>query len=183
MSLLGNLLGGGRGGGMSPITMGLLGLLAYRTVKGKGRLADMLGRSDQDVVPGGVRPPNWNNSGQPGGGGLGGMLGGLLGGGAAGSLLSGGLGDLIKSFQQSGQGEKAETWVAKGPNAAIAPPDLERALGPEKIEWLMQETGMSREELLAGLSRELPEAVDELTPDGRIPTEQEAARWTSAKWT
>jgi uncharacterized protein YidB (DUF937 family) len=40
----------------------------------------------------------------------------------------------------------------------------------------MHQTGMSREELLAGLSRELPKAVDQLTPDGRLPTEQEAAR-------
>jgi hypothetical protein len=29
---------------------------------------------------------------------------------------------------------------------------------------------------LAGLSQELPKAVDKLTPDGRLPTEQEAAR-------
>jgi uncharacterized protein YidB (DUF937 family) len=35
---------------------------------------------------------------------------------------------------------------------------------------------MSHEDLLAGLSRELPEAVDKLTPQGRLPTEQEAAR-------
>ncbi len=33
-----------------------------------------------------------------------------------------------------------------------------------------------REELLAGLSRHLPEAVDELTPQRRIPSEQEAQR-------
>jgi len=172
MSLLGNLLGGGGGrGGMSPITMGLLGLLAYRTFQGKGRLADMLGRSENGDAP---------RTGAPQAAG-GGLLGGLLGAGA-GSILSGGLGDLLKSLQQGGQGDKAETWVAKGPNAQIAPPDLARALGPDKLAWLMQETGLSRDELLAGLSRELPDTVDELTPEGRIPTEQEAARWTSAKW-
>ena len=36
-------LGGSHRGGMSPITMALLGVLAYRTLYGKGRLADMLG--------------------------------------------------------------------------------------------------------------------------------------------
>jgi uncharacterized protein YidB (DUF937 family) len=164
MGLLGNILGSRRssGGGMSPITMGLLGLLAYRTFQGKGRLADMLGRSPDSPASKGAGSDNW--------------LGGLLGGGAAGGILSGGLGDLIKSFQEHGQGDKAESWVARGPNKPIAPPDLEQALGPEKIAWLMRETGMSREELLAGLSRELPEVVDKLTPDGRVPTEQEAAR-------
>jgi uncharacterized protein YidB (DUF937 family) len=166
MGLL-DILGGsgaraGRGG-MSPITMALLGLLAYRTFQGKGRLADMLGR--KPAAPG-----------APSGGGLGDLLGGLLGGGAAGSVLSGGLGDLLKQFQQSGQGDKAESWVAKGPNKPMSAAELEQALGREKIEWLTQQTGMSREELLAELSRELPQAIDKLTPEGRLPTEQEAAR-------
>ena len=96
MGLLGGLLGGGRGG-MSPLTMALLGVLAYRTFKGKGRLADMLGRS------GGA-------AGSGEGGGLLENLGGLLGGPAAGGTLSGGLSDLVKQFQQGGQGDKAESW-------------------------------------------------------------------------
>ena len=104
------------------------------------------------------------------------MLGGLLGGGAAGGILSGGLGDLLKQFQQNGQGDKAQSWIATGPNKPALPSEIEQALGPEKISWLMQQTGMSREDLLSGLSRELPTAVDRLTPDGRIPTDQEAAR-------
>ena len=58
----------------------------------------------------------------------------------------------------------------------MSPRELEEALGPDKIAWLMQQTGLSREELLVGLSRELPKTVDQLTPDGRLPTEQEAAR-------
>jgi uncharacterized protein YidB (DUF937 family) len=49
-------------------------------------------------------------------------------------------------------------------------------LGRDKIAWLIRETGLAREELLAGLSRELPQVVDKLTPEGRLPTEQEAAR-------
>ena len=115
------------------------------------------------------QPPNPHN-------GLGGLFGGLLGGGAAGGILSGGLGDLLKQFQQNGHGDKAQSWIASGPNKSVSPSELERALGPEKITWLMDQTGLSREELLAGLSRELPKAVDQLTPDGRLPTEQEAAR-------
>jgi uncharacterized protein YidB (DUF937 family) len=35
---------------------------------------------------------------------------------------------------------------------------------------------MSKDELLAGLSRELPQAVDQLTPQGHIPTDREAER-------
>jgi len=160
-----DILGGNRsGGGMSPLTIGLLGLLAYRTFNGKGRLADMLGRTPEDRV----------DTSRPTTGG--GRLDGLLGGGAAGGILSGGLGDLITSLQQGGQGDKADSWVATGPNKPIAPPDLAKALGSEKIDWLMRETGMSRDELLAGLSRELPETVDKLTPEGRLPNELEVSR-------
>jgi len=178
MGLLDSVLGGATrnagSGGMSPITMALLGVLAYRTLKGKGRLADMLGTGQ----PAGANPMG-GNAGAPApaaGGGLGGMLGGLLGGGAAGGLLSGGLQDLLKQFQTHGQGDAAKSWVEKGSNQPISPAQLEQALGEERITWLMQETGMPRQELLAGLSRELPAAVDKLTPDGRVPTEQEAAR-------
>jgi uncharacterized protein YidB (DUF937 family) len=168
MGLLDGLLGGGarRGGGMSPITLALLGILAYRTMKGKGRLADMLGTANAGATPQGGR------SAGPQGGSLGGMLGGLLGGGA----LSGGLNDLLKQFQQGGQGDKAESWVAKGPNKPVSPQELEQALGRERVEWLMQQTGLSKDELLAGLSRELPETVDQLTPEGHVPNEQEAQR-------
>ena len=168
MGLLDGLLGGGRSsGGMSPITMALLGLLAYRTYQGKGRLADMLGGA------------SGTSSGASGG--MGGLLGGLLGGGAAGGLLSGGLSDLLKQFQQNGQGATADSWVAKGPNKPVSPSELEKALGEERISWLMQETGMSRQDLLAGLSRELPDVVDKLTPQGRLPSEEEAARLVSTE--
>ncbi len=87
-----------------------------------------------------------------------------------------GLNELIKNFQQAGQGQTAQSWVDKGPNKPIEAPDLEKVLGPERIEWLAKQTGMSREELLKELSRELPEAVDKLTPEGRIPTEQEVPK-------
>jgi uncharacterized protein YidB (DUF937 family) len=168
MGLLDSVLGGTRtSGGMSPITMALLGVLAYRTFQGKGRLADMFGRAPSSGTSGGASTTH------PGG--LGGLLGGLLGGGAGG-ILSGGLGDLLKQFQQNGHGDKAQSWIASGPNKSVSPSELEQALGPDKISWLMDQTGLSREELLAGLSRELPKAVDQLTPNGRLPSEQEAAR-------
>ena len=102
MGLLDGILGGGmRRGGMSPITMALMGLLAYKTLKGKN-LSEMFG---------GANGPTGGAGGGLGGG-LGGVLGGLLGGGAAGSVLTGGLGDLLKQFQQTGQAEKAESWVS-----------------------------------------------------------------------
>ena len=102
-----------------------------------------------------------------------GGLGGLIAGGAAGSVISGGLGDLLKQFQQQGQGDTASSWVGKGENKSIAPGDLGKALGIDQINALTSQTGLSRDDLLQGLSQYLPDVVDQLTPDGRLPTEQE----------
>jgi uncharacterized protein YidB (DUF937 family) len=178
MGLLDSVLGGSRAGsgGMSPITMALIGLLAYRTFQGKGRLADMLGHKPAGTAGDNPSAAAKTSAGTEGSGGLGGMLGGLLGGGAAGGMLSDGLNDLLKQFQTNGQGDKAKSWIESGPNKPVSPAELEQALGSDRVEWLMRETGMSREELLAGLSRELPRTVDKLTPQGRLPTEQETAR-------
>jgi len=49
-------------------------------------------------------------------------------------------------------------------------------LGADRINSLMAQSGMSREELLNGVSQNLPDVIDQLTPEGRLPTEQEAAR-------
>src|SRR5262249_8546669 len=119
--------------------------------------------------------PGAPSGGLPGG--LPGGLGGLLAGAGAGSVLSGGLGSLVKDLQDNGQGDAAHSWVGTGPNEEIEPNDLGKALGADTINALTSQTGMSRDELLKGLSQQLPELVDKLTPNGRLPTEHEAARW------
>src|SRR6185295_13740446 len=100
---------GGGSGGMSPLTMGLLAFLAYKAFKGGGLLSS-----------GGPSPPP--TSGQnpaidrPNGSNWLGGLGSLIAGGGAGSILSGGLGELVKRFQQNGQGHIAQSWVGTGSN-------------------------------------------------------------------
>src|SRR6266513_1412419 len=158
-------------GGISPMTMAILALLAWKAVK-------HFGGSQPGATPAPAPSPgNSVNAGLPGGGGLGdllkGGLGGLLAGGAAGSVISGGLGDLLKQFQQNGQGDTANSWVSPGPNKAISPGDLAKALGADQIETLASQSGLSRDQLLAGLSQHLPDVINHLTPDGRLPTESE----------
>ena len=106
---------------------------------------------------------------QAGLGGLLGQLSGGLGAGGVGGLLSGGLGELVERFKQSGQADDVDSWVSTGPNKQIAPSQVEQAIGPEVLETLSKQTGLSREEILARLSRELPDAVDKYTPQGRLP--------------
>ncbi len=170
--------GSSSGGGMSPMMMAMLGLLAYKALKSF--------TSGPSAAPAGQAPAAPSAGGGLGGlgglaGGLGdvlkgGGLGGLLAGGAAGSVLSGGLNDLLKQLQQSGQGQTAQSWVGHGPNQEISSNDLAKALGADQISTLMSHTGLSREDLLAGLSQHLPDVVNQLTPDGRVPTEQELSQ-------
>jgi uncharacterized protein YidB (DUF937 family) len=196
---------GGSGGGMSPIMMALLGLLAYKAFKGRSgqaapsggmgqtsRLppggttsAGSSGRALDDILgglfggkPGGV--PSGTATGAKPSGSLSdlfpGGLGGLLGGAAAGSVLSGGLANIIKELQDSGHGSVAQSWVGTDPNEDIAPKELANALGSDTLNALSKQTGLSMNDLLAGLTQHLPDLIDQLTPNGRLPTEQEAAR-------
>jgi uncharacterized protein YidB (DUF937 family) len=163
--------------------MAILGLLAWKAVKHFSPGSTQPGAAP---APSPVPPSGSGNSGGLGGalgGGLGGGLGnilagglgGLLGGGAAGSVLSGGLGDLLHQFQQNGQGETANSWVGKGENQPISKGDLASALGADQLDQLSKQSGMSHDQLLDGLSQYLPQVIDHLTPDGRVPDPNEVS--------
>ena len=162
------------GGGMSPMTMAILGLLAWKAIKHFS--AGQPGAAPQ---PAPSPPPAGGGMSGGIGGGLGdvlkGPLGGLLAGGAAGSVISGGLGDLLKQLQQGGHGDTANSWVGSGANKAISPGDLANALGADQIDQLASQSGLSKDDLLSGLSQYLPQVIDHLTPDGRLPTENEVS--------
>ncbi len=162
------------GGGMSPMTMAILALLAYKAVK---HISGSSSASTSAPAPAPSPAPGGGLGGSLGGlgGGLGGLLGGVLAGGAAGNVLSGGLGDLLNQLQQKGQGDTANSWVSQGPNKQISPDDLANALGADQIDHMMSQSGLSREDLLNGLSQQLPEVINHLTPDGRLPTGEELA--------
>jgi uncharacterized protein YidB (DUF937 family) len=148
-----------------PSMTALLGLLAIAGYQNRDKIAEMLRGLGQS-------PPG--AAGQTGSGGLLGQLGGS--GASVGGMLSSGLSELIDRFKQSGLGDTADSWVRTGTNRPVEPTELEQAVGPEVLDTLSRHTGLSRQELLARLSRELPEAVDKYTPDGRLPTEAELSR-------
>jgi uncharacterized protein YidB (DUF937 family) len=172
--------------GMSPITMAILGLLAYKAVKHltTGQQAPAPGHTGgATAVPEAGGPGSGLGGGLGGllgGGGLGdllkGGLGGALAGGAAGSILSGGLGDLLNQLKQNGLGDQANSWVSTSQNKSVSPDDLGKALGADQINALANQTGLPQDELLSTLARYLPDAVNHLTPDGRLPSEHEITK-------
>lgn len=152
----------------------LLGVLAIAGYQNRDKIGELLRNLQNPQAKG----PN----GEPSGG-LGGLLGGLasgsgglgdlLRGGSSGGVLGGGLSDLLKQFQQNGHGETASSWIRPGPNTEIDDRQLSEALGPEVLEDLSARTGLTAEEILSRLSRDLPKAVDDLTPNGSIPTDDD----------
>ena len=152
-----------------PSMVALLGLLAVAGYQNRDKIAGVLGGVTS--ASGGAQGDQPTNQG-----GLLGKLGGLVSGASSGSIVSGGLAGLIDRFKQSGHGDVATSWVNAGPNQPLTSQQLEEAIGPDVLNTLSQHTGLSREELLTRLTHELPNAVDKLTPDGRVPTEDEAAQ-------
>lgn len=189
MGLLDSVIGGTPSeSGLSAATKALLLVLAAKAAK------DYLGRRQAATQP--AAPVN----APPAGGGLGSILGGLLGGanpmgglpGGLGSILNGGgpgglggllgglggagvLGALVNQFTRNGHGEAMNSWIGVGPNHTLPPEQLGEALGEEPLQELQASTGLPRQTLLAQLAQELPEAIDHVTPDGRLPTEEELA--------
>lgn len=183
-----------------PSMTALLGLLAVAGYQNRDRIVEMMNQrggmggagmggtgGSMGGMSGGTGGMGGMSHGGTGGigggmGGLGGLLGGLMGGGAAGGmggggglggLLGGGLGELDQRFRQNGRGQAMDSWVGTGPNQDIEPHDLEAALGPDVLDDLTEATGLSRQEILQRLSRELPRAVDQYTPQGRLPQSHE----------
>jgi uncharacterized protein YidB (DUF937 family) len=66
--------------------------------------------------------------------------------------------------------------IKTGPNKPCTPAQLEQAIGPEVLDTLSKQTGLAGEGLLSRLCRELPDAVDKYTPQGRLPAEAAFAR-------
>lgn len=165
----------------SKLAAGVLVALAVKAMRDRQQTAE--GRSFD---------PSRSQAAPQGGGGIGDILGGLLGGGGAarsgggaagglGGILgglggAGALGGLIGALQQKGLGQQANSWVGTGANAPVQPNQLADALGDDTIDDLQQQTGLPRDQLLAQLAEELPDAVNQATPDGRIPDDDELDR-------
>ena len=145
-----------------PSMTALLGMLALAGYQNRDKLMEMFNNTTgASSKTGGAQAPAQD--------GLSSVFGGMLGAGGVGGLLGGGLNELLDQFKKNGQGDAAESWVGPGPNKEIAPPQLKQAIGQDVLAALVKQTGLSQEELLARLSRELPTAVDNYTPDGRLP--------------
>lgn len=111
----------------------------------------------------------------------GGQQSGLVG--AVAQMLSsgkiGGLSGLALLFNQQGKGDKMASWVSSGENQPIAPEEVTRVLGPDRVQEIANTAGVSEQEAASGLSSVLPQLVDKLTPDGKLPDDNTATNTLS----
>jgi uncharacterized protein YidB (DUF937 family) len=108
-------------------------------------------------------------------------LAGLLSGGQGGMQQApqggaqgpggGGLGGLISAFQQAGLGDVMQSWISQGTNQPISPDQLHNVLGSDQAQAMANNAGMPVQDFLTQLSQHLPQAVDKMTPDGKLPDE------------
>lgn len=101
-------------------------------------------------------------------GALGGSQGGL--GSILGSVIAsqGGIGGLVQKMNQAGLGDVVNSWVGNGPNQPVQPGQLGQAIGHDQVDQWSQQTGMSHDTILSELSKMLPHAVDQATPNGHV---------------
>ena len=155
-----------------PSMLALLGLLAVAGYQNRDKIGEALKGLQSR---GGTDP---NGGGQDSLSSILGGLGDLFGGGATGSkgsggsnVLTGGLGDLMDNFRQSGQADTADSWVTMGvPTKGLSPSEVEQAVGRENLDELSKRTGLSYDELVKRLASAIPESVDRLTPGGNMPS-------------
>lgn len=102
-------------------------------------------------------------------------LGGLLGQAGASALPSllekvvpGGLQGVLNQLQQSGYGEQVSSWLGRGPNQPITVDDLRAGLDNEQVRAVAEKLGVPLDEVLKLLAGNLPQAVDEHSPDGQL---------------
>jgi uncharacterized protein YidB (DUF937 family) len=94
---------------------------------------------------------------------------------AASSLLGndgqlGGLQGLMEKFQQGGLGDVLSSWIGKGENLPISAEQLQGVLGNDTFQNLANQFGVNPKDLAGQLSSVLPGLVDQLTPDGQMPS-------------
>jgi len=134
----------GRAGGLSPAVMVLLPIVMQMLAQRRAANA------------GAQRPVPMPQAGRPSGGGL-----------------SGGLGGLLERLTQRGYGPQVQSWISTGDNQPLPAHAVDDVFDEQELSQLAEQAGLSREEAREGLSQLLPEVVDDLTPEGQLPPEQQ----------
>lgn len=101
------------------------------------------------------------------GGGAGGIMEGLakLTGGGEGALD---LGELAGKLQAGGLGDKVQSWLGDGENAAVSGDELKQALGADKVAEMASSMGVDEATATDRLKDVLPSLMDKASSGGSL---------------
>jgi len=85
------------------------------------------------------------------------------------SPQTGGLSGLMDQFKSKGLGDLISSWIGTGENQPVSGDQIHQVFGVEKIQEIAQTLGISGAEASQGLASLLPQIIDKLTPEGKIP--------------
>ncbi|MFF1658436.1 YidB family protein [Streptomyces sp. NPDC058251] len=115
-----------------------------------------------------------SGSGASSSGGAGNVLGALLGalakGGQGGGNGSDPLGGLLDMLTKSGLTEEAQSWIGTGQNKPVTGEQVAQAIPDDTLQNVAEQAGVSPEQAADHIAQVLPQAVDKLTPEGRLPS-------------
>jgi uncharacterized protein YidB (DUF937 family) len=81
----------------------------------------------------------------------------------------GALGGLLGRFGSMGLQDKVDSWLGPGDNAALSADEARQAVGEDRVTEIARSAGVSEDRAAGGLAAMLPELVNRLSPDGRLP--------------
>ncbi len=116
---------------------------------------------------------------------IGSALGGMMGTGGSGQAQSpllqialqllqqnGGVAGVLDKFRQGGYADQADSWQSAGQNMPLSGNALQEVLGSGTIGQIAGQLGMSHGDAAGGLAQMLPQLIDQFTPNGEIPDNQ-----------
>ena len=82
---------------------------------------------------------------------------------------TGGLSGLAQMFKDKGLGDAISSWISTGKNLPVSADQIKQVLPADQIQEISKKAGVSQEEASKGLAGLLPDIIDKLTPDGKVP--------------
>ena len=86
-----------------------------------------------------------------------------------GSNGQGGLNAIVAKLEQSGFGGQVKSWLGNGQNLPISADELRQVLGSDTVRQLAARYNIPVDQISQILAQELPKAVDNASPDGKLP--------------
>ena len=93
------------------------------------------------------------------------VLGEVMGTGAQGGALT----SIVAKLEQAGLGDQVKSWIGNGQNLPITADQLKQVLGSDVVRQLAARYNIPIDQVAEVLAHQLPQAIDQASPDGKLP--------------